>query len=818
MISLLQDVHFGLRMLVKSFGFTLVAALTLALGTGANSAIFTIVNSFLLRPLPVRDAGQLTVLAYQQKMSDLHSTFSFSEFQDIRSQSSGAFSDMLAYQIGIDGISINGKANRIVTGYVTGNYFEMLGIKSHRGRLILPSEGLAAGSDPVLVLSYSYWKARFNGDESLIGAKVLFNGHPVTIVGIAPQGFHGTYSMLEMQAYLPISMASLSSQPSDFMTNREIRSFQVFGRLRVGMNVKQAQNLLAVVAQRLSHQYPKIDEGLTLNVYPELLARPQPQVGNQIVGLSTIVLFLAAMVLALACVNVANMLLIRAISRQREMAIRAALGANRRKLVRQLLTESVMLALLGGVGGILLGIWMAHLLHSIPLQTDLPLLLDFGFDWRVFTYSFLITFLTGIVVGLLPAIRASRANLNSTLREGGRGSSAVRHRFRNTIIVAQIAGSLTLLIVAGLFLRSSHKAQQTNLGFNPDHVINLSVDPHEIGYSDTQGMAFYKTLLQNVRELPGVQSASLASSVPMGYYFNRETLQIPGHIPPPNHEPPSVVYNVVSPGYVENMGISVHRGRAFTEADDGSAKSVAIINQTMAERYWPHDDPIGRQFALTSDLARPIEIVGVVRDSKYELVTDSVSPFFYLPLAQHYSSYQTLQVRTSGAQDVMTVELLQQIRNISPDLPIFDVKTMTAALNTINGLLAFKFAAALTGGLGIVGLLLALVGVYGVVSYAVGQRTHEIGIRIALGAQSWNIMNMIFKEGLLIVAAGVMVGILGGFVVARFLGSFLTGVSPNDLVTYLTVSLLLTLISLAACYIPARRALRVDPLVVLRYE
>jgi predicted permease len=818
MISLWQDVRFGLRMLAKSFGFTIVAGLTLALGTGANTAIFTTVNSFLLRPLPVHAPGELTVLAYQQKMSDLHSTFSYPDFLDIRSQSSGAFSDMLAYQIGIDGVSINGKANRIVTGYVTGNYFAMLGVKAHRGRLILPSEGQAVGSDPVLVLGYSYWKARFNSDESLIGAKVLLNGHPVTIVGIAPEGFHGTYSMLETQAYLPLGMASLSSQPSDFMTNRDIRSFQGFGRLGPGMNVKQAQNQLAVVARRLSEQYPKTDEGLSLSVYPELLARPQPQVANQIVGISTVLLFLAVMVLALACVNVANMLLIRAATRGHEMAIRAALGANRRKLIRQLLTESVLLACLGGAGGVLLGMWLAHLLHSIPLQTDLPLLLDFGFDWRVFTYSFLVTFMTGIIVGLLPAVRASRANLNSTLREGGRGISAVRHRFRNAIIVAQIAGSLMLLIVAGLFVRSSHKAQQMSLGFDPEHVINLSVDPHEIGYGDAQGLAFYKSLLQNIRRLPGVQSVSLASSVPMGYYFNRETLQIPGYVPPPNHEPPSVVYNVVSPGYIETMGITVNRGRAFTEGDDAKGKSVAIVNQTMADRYWPHEDPIGKQFALASNLKRPFEIVGVVRDNKYELVTDSVSPFFFLPLEQHYTSYQTLQVRTSGTLDVMTGELLQQIRNISPDLPVFDVKPMKEALNTVNGLLAFKFAAALTGGLGIVGLLLALVGVYGVVSYAVGQRTHEIGVRIALGAQSRDITIMIFREGLLIVAAGVVTGILGGFGVAQFLGSFLTGVGSNDLVTYLTVSLVLTFVTLAACYIPARQALRVDPLVVLRHD
>jgi predicted permease len=814
----LQDARFGLRILMKAPVLTLVAALTLALGTGANTAIFTIVNFVLLRPLPVRAPDQLVVLAYQQKKGDLRSAFSYPNFQDIRTQSETVFTEAAASQLGIDGLTVKNKASRVVTAYVTGNYFTMLGLHAKLGRLLLPSEGFVAGADPVLVLGYSFWKNQLGGDTNLIGAKASFDGRPITIVGVAPETFHGTFSMLESQVYLPLGMATLSTQPPDFMENRELRSFSVMGRLRSGITIKKAGSMLDVVAQRIAHEHAKSEEGLSLSLYPEPSARPQPQLSSQVAGLSGFVLFMAVLVLTLACVNVANIMLVRTVTRQNEIAIRAALGAKRTRLIRQLLTESILLALLGGGLGILLGRLLSGLVQAIPFHTDLPVMLDFGFDWRVFGYGFGAILLTGIVVGMLPALQASRTNLNRALREGGRGLAAGRHRIRNVIVVAEVAGSLTLVIVAGLFVRSFQKAQHVDIGFVPDQVINLSMDPHEIGYSETEGLAFYRKLLQTVRALPGVRSASLASSVPMGYYFNSATIEVMDYTPPPGQALPSVVYNTVSPGYFETMGIPILRGRSFTDADDQNARQVAIINQAMADRYWPHQDPMGMTFKIASDTTRVIEVVGIAKNSRYQLVGSNTSPFFYLPVTQNYNSYLTLQVLAAAGPEAMVPELLDNIKAFAPDLPVFDVRTMTEALNTMNGLMAFRIAAVLTGGLGLLGFTLALVGTYGIVSNAVTQRSREIGIRISLGAQSWDILKMIFREGFIVVGLGLGFGLVGAWALAHLVQGFLVGVSPSDPAIFAGVSVILGLVTLGACYLPARSALRVDPVIVLRDE
>ena len=814
----LQDARFGLRMLKKFPVLTLVAVLTLAVGTGANTAIFTVVNAFLLRPLPVKDPGQLVVLAYQQKKGDLHSAFSYPDVQDIRRQCSEALSDVAASQIGTDGLTVNSRASRVVSAYVSGNYFTMLGLRPHLGRLLLPTEGQVEGADPVLVLGYSLWKSQFGGDPTVVGKKALLNGRPVSIVGVAPMKFHGVYSMLETQAYVPLGMASFSTQPPNFMENRDLRSFSAMGRLRPNVTIRQAEGLLNIAAQNIAREHPESDEDLSITLYPESSARPQPQLSNQMAGLSGMVLFLAALVLALACVNVANMMLVRSSSRQHEMAIRTALGAARMRLIRQLLTASILLAVVGGAIGIVLGLWLSRLIQSIPLQTDLPVLLDFGLDWRVFAYGFLAILATGVLVGVFPALRASRIDINRTLREGGRALSVGRHRLRKLIVAAQVGGSLMLLIVAGLFVRSLQEAQHVNLGFLPDRVINLSMDPHGIGYSEIEGVALYKKLLQTIRNTPGVQSASFAASVPMGYYFNSAVLEVSTFTPPEGKPRPSAVYNIVTPGYFETMGIPILRGRAFSDSDDQQAPHVAVINQAMADRYWPSDDPIGKTFKMSSDRQHVIEVAGIAKNSKYLLMGNDTSPFFYIPAAQNYSSYQTLQVQTSVRPDIMVPELLNVIRGSAPNLPIFDVRTMTQALNTLNGLLAFRLAAAVTGGLGFLGLMLTLVGIYGIVSTAVSQRFREIGIRISLGAQSWDILRMIFKESFVVVGLGLGFGLAGAFALARVVQGFLVGVSPNDVAVFAGVSAILGLMSLVACYLPARLALRVDPAVVLRSE
>jgi putative ABC transport system permease protein len=569
----------------------------------------------------------------------------------------------------------------------------------------------------------------------------------------------------------------------------------------------------------LSQQYPEADKDLSLQVYPELRARPQPDPDNTLLVISGLFLSLTALVLLLACVNVANILLVRATVREREMAIRAALGAARFRLVRQLLTESILLALLGGIAGIFLGYWGSSALASLNFQTDLPVHLDFGFDWRVFGYATAAALLTGIIVGLVPAIRASRGNLAAILHEGGRGVVGGKNRLRTGLVVAQVAGSLVLLIIAGLFTRSLGKAQNTNLGFDPDHVLNLTMDPVEIGFNQQQTRDFYKNVLTRVSSLPGVVSASTATATPMGYYNNNDTLTIEGYQPPAGQPLPSAMYNTISIDYFRTMQIPILRGRAFTDADSENSQYVAILSESMAKKFWPDADPIGRQFQMSTDAKHSMVVVGVVKDVRYQGVTGVIPPVFYAPFVQHQSgnSLQFLQVRTTAAPETMIPEIERTIQSLAPQLPVFDVETMRQALYTLNGLLIYRIGAGLAAVLGALGLILAIVGVYGVVSYAASQKTHEIGVRMALGAQPTDILKMVFGEGLLIVAMGLGVGIALALAAAQVVGKFLT-VSAMDPATYVAVSAILTTVALAACYIPARRAMRVDPMVALRYE
>src|SRR6516164_896144 len=814
--NFLEDVRYGVRQMRSSPGFTAAAVLTLALGIGANTAIFSVVDSFLLRPLPVADPGQITVLDSPQKQGFALPLFSIPDYRDLCVQAGTVFSGMFSYLSRFDGLSVNGKAERIRASYVSGNFFSTLGIQPAQGRFILPSEGETAGADPVMVLSYNYWKGRFGGDPEIVGTKVSVDGHPVTIVGVAPEGFYGTNVLVAQQAYLPLGMAVFGQAP-DFMANRGSRLVYVGARLQPGRSFQQAQASLDVVAQRLSQQYSDTDKDLAIQVFPELRARPIPQAGSLVVVISGLFLCLTAIVLLLACVNVANILLVRSAAREREMATRAALGAPRSRLVRQLLTESVLLALAGGVAGILFGNWGIRALGSINLRANLAL--QVGLDWRVLAYSLGIAILTGLIVGVVPALRVARRDLSAILRGGGRGLVGSQQRLRTTLVVAQVAGSLMLLIIAGLFMRSLGAAQQTSLGFNPSNVINLSMDPKEMGYTAAQSREFYKTLIDHVRGLPGVLSVSTTAAVPMGYVFKNDTLAIDGYQSPSGQPAPNLLYDVISLDYFETMRIPMARGRIFTDADDEKAQYVAIVNETMAKRFWPDQDPLGRRFTMGREPKHTLQVVGIAKDSRFLGVTYPIDAHFYVPYLQHYEAnpLETVQVRTTEASELIIPEVERVIARLAPDLPVFDAQTMTEALNTLAGLLIFKIGAVLAAALGILGLVLAVVGIYGVISYATSQRINEIGIRMALGADSQDVLRMILGEGIIIVGAGLTIGLVGALSAARVVHNFVA-VSATDPLTYLIVSATLTLVSLLACYSPARRATKVDPMTALRYE
>ncbi|MGC1105296.1 MAG: ABC transporter permease [Candidatus Acidiferrales bacterium] len=821
--DLAQDVRYGLRMLRKSPGFTAIAVLTLALGIGANTAIFSVVDSLLLRPLPVKNPDQLTVLGFRQGQGPLNDQFSLPDLQDIRAQTTSSFSDMLGYTVVFDGLSRNGKADRILTNYVTGNYFSMLGVKPYLGRLILPSEGRTSGADSILVLSYSYWKTRFGGDPSVVGKSVLFNGHPITVIGVAPPGFYGVEPLAGVQGYVPFNMITTYEigWPKDLMVNRFLQNLHTLGRLKPGISLPIAIAALNVVAHRLSAEYPDTDKGMALSVYRERFARPDPGTSGTLVKAAGLFLALVALVLLLACANIANILLVRATAREREMAVRAALGAGRSRLIRQLLTESVLLACLGGIAGMLLGLWGSYAIASIQLHMAVPVHLDFGLDWRIFAYGLSAVLVTGIFVGLFPALRTCHGRLNDVLHESSRSVTRGKNRLRGSLVVLQVAGSLMLLVIAALFSESLANVQHTDLGFDPHNVVNLTMDPSEVGYGETQGLAFYKSLLDRVSALPGVQSAALASSTPMSDYFYNDYVKISEYQNPPGSGLPLVSYSVVSPGLFDTMRIPVLRGRGFSKADVKGSLYVAIVNEAFARRYWPGRNPIGEHFAKVSGATNPTyEVIGVAKNSRSASLTGPIDPYFYLPLAQDYdlSPLQVLQIRSAAPPDAVIHDAEGIVRGLAPALPLFNVQTMTESLDTLSAFLLFQFGAAIAASLGFLGLILAIVGVYGVISYLVSQRTHEIGIRLALGAQRGQILKMILGHGLLIVAGGSILGCAGAFAAARLIANFLVGVNPADPATYAAVTLILGLIALLACYIPARRAMKVDPMVALRYE
>jgi putative ABC transport system permease protein len=819
---LFQDLRFALRQFRKAPSFTVTAVLTLALGIGANTAIFSLVNSFLLKPLPVAKPQQIATLTRRQNHGPLQRTFSSPEFKAIRAQSRNSFSDILAVSAGLDGFAIEGQQpERITTAYVSGDFFDALGVQPAVGRLFLRSEGAVPSRDPVLVLGYDFWKKRFNGDPNVVGRQVTVDGHSVSVIGVAPRGFYGLPSaVLTATAYLPLSQLTVEGTPADVLNSWQTRNLLVYGRLRPGVSLKQASAELSVIAQNMTRQHPEDEKQIDLAAYSERSLRIAGGNPNAMYVISALFLGLAGMVLLLACVNVANLVLVRATVREREMAIRAALGAKRSRLLGQMITESVTLALIGGGLGVVLGVWASTALSHVNLHLDIPFSLSMEFDWRIFFYSFAMALLAGIVVGMVPALRIAKANVNTVLHEGSRGVTRGRHWMRDTLVVLQIAGSLVLLVVAGLFVRSLAALQTTDFGFKPDHVLNLSFDTSLIGMNDAQARDLSGNIQAGLHQLAGVVAVSQASEVPMGYFSGTtDTLTIDGAPARVNASALTAGYNVVSPEYFSVMGIDLLRGRSLTEGDDERGRDVAMISEAMARKYWPNQDPIGRTFRMESGKARNLEVVGIARDVEISSTDGKSQPYFYVPYAQHLkgSSFMTLQVKTQGDPLALAATVERTIHALAPQLPVFQVQSMHQALYSLNGLLLFQFGAALAAIMGGLGLTLAMIGLYGVISYAVSQRVNEIGVRMALGATRGSVFGMIYRQSMGIVAVGLGIGLVAALLVARAVGSLVI-VSVWDPATFATVLSALVLAALASCYLPARRAMIVEPMVALRQD
>ncbi len=819
MANFARDLRYALRMLAKNPGIAAIIVVTLGLGIGVNAAIFGLVNGFLLRPLPVPSPEQITVLAIQQKGSPVGSSgFSYPEFDDFRKQGE-TFSDVFALALSSVKLTVNDKTDSCFANYVSGNFFPALRIRAAFGRFILPDEAESPGERPVVVLGYSYWQKRFSGDPGIIGKQVLINSRPATVIGVAEKSFRGMFSIFDTDAFLPIGAMALEEPPNFLFHSRDFRRLLVFGRLKPGVTIPQAQSSLDVIVSRLALQYPATDGDFTVRVIPEKLSRPIPYANNSFVVISGLFLVLAGFILLLACTNVENILLSLAVARNREMGIRAALGASRARLLRQVLTETILLALLGGIAGIVFGAWAGSYSAAIRPQ-NLPLHLDASLDWRVLVYALGASLAGGILAGIWPALRASSANVISVAHGGGEGffAGTVNLRLRNFLIVAQVGGSLTLLIVAALFVRSLQKVQTFDLGFDPTHLLNVVLDPQAGGYSQDRTVHFYRDLEAQVRALPGVQSASLASDVPLGGFQSRSQVFIQNRALPRGQQPPSLHFNRVDAPYFRTMGITLLRGRAFTDFDDDTSPMVAIVNQTMAKTYWPAGDAIGKRFSTTSAGGPFLEVIGVVRDGKYQTIAEDPQSYFYVPLAQNFTSKRALQIRSLAQPDSLAAPVKDLAGRLAPDLPILDIETMQEWLNGAFGFFTFRLAAALAGAMGMVGLILAVVGVYGMISFAVTLRTHEIGVRLALGAHPRDILRLIWTQAMRLVVAGVGTGVIAALALTRAMSHFIVGVSTSDPVAYSGVAILICAVAFIACWIPARRAMRVDPIVALRYE
>jgi predicted permease len=822
MRTLIQDIRYGMRMLLKNPAMTAIAALTLALGIGANTTIFSAVNGLMLRPLPVSNADRLVVFdGRAQGAANSFGQFPFPDFQDIRSQADG-FSDVLGYTLSLAGMEHQGKVEPVLYSYVSANFFQALGLKPAVGRLIYGAETEKRGTENVVVLGYDYWKKRFNGDPSIIGQLVKMNGHSVTVIGVAPEGFHGTYTLVDMQAYLPFGMRTLwtSGNKDDYWTRRNDGDVKLLGILKPGVSRQQAQVSANVVAQRLNQGFPETHKGITYHLYPERLARPDPDPSNGMLIVGVLFMVLAGMVLLLACSNVANIVLVRATARERELAVRTALGAARSRIVRQLLTESLLLALMGAVLGTVVGVWATRLISSIHIAVaDIPIRFDFSFDWRVFSFGAAIALITGLLVGLAPAWRAARSDFNTVLHEGSRGIlGSGKSKVRNVLVVAQVAISLMLLVVAGLFVRSSQNAEHAYLAFDPHNVLNLTMETRTIGFDQTRSEQFFREMKDRVSALPGVESVSLAATVPMGYSGEGGHVFAEGQAQSSKEAAPSASLNVVDPGYFTTMRIPLLRGRPLTDQDTDKTPKVAVINEAMANKLWPGQDALGKRFSNSEPSGPFIQVVGIAKQGKYNDPVDTTIMFYYEPLAQNFRSFVTLQLRTAGAPEALIPEVEKQIHSLAPALPLTDVQTMEQSLGGVNGFFLYRMASRFTVVLGLLGLVLAVVGVYSVISYAASQKTHEIGVRMALGAGRGDILKMILRQGFVLVGAGLIAGLVMTFLAARGIGSLLVGVSPSDPVTLISVAFLLAAVGLVASYIPARRAMNTEPLRALKYE
>jgi macrolide transport system ATP-binding/permease protein len=825
MNSLWKDARHAARVLANAPGFTLVVVFSLALGIGANTAIYSLVNAYFLRPMPVDDPNRLVAvyLTSPARWGRDIGNFSYQDLLDYRQADSG-FSDLMGSS-GLPLTMTDGEKPELIWGeIVTGNYFSGLGVHPLLGRGFLPEEDRAPGEHPVCVLNYNFWFRHFRSDPNIAGKSIRINGHPFTILGVAPRGFIGTRLFTFIpDVWVPLSMQqTIAPDYGNYREGRDNRRIELRGRLKPGVSKNQAIAAMNLVARQLGSQYPQTDKDIQVNLIPGG-TRTQPVfVALGMISATTAIMFgVVGLVLVIACTNVANLMLARAAGRTREMAIRVAVGATRVRLVRQLLTESLLLSLLGAAVGIVLALGFNGLLEAFYPTLDFQtadIEYDMRVDPRVFVFSFLLSLVTTVLFGLAPALRASKVDQAAAMKGANAAPIGGLPGLTrgNALVMAQVALSCVLLVSGGLFLRSMQFARNVNPGFDRTGLQMFSVDLGLQGYSEQRGQLFQKDLLARLRILPGVDSVSTAYPLPLDAYNESASVRAESYVARSDNEANNSGWSRVGPRYFETMGTHLIAGRGIDERDTESSPLVAVINETLARRYWQSTErALGRRFAISKD-GPWIEVVGVAKDGKYMTFGESPTPYFFLPEEQHYLGRVTFVLRSKESPDSLVPAIRQQVQGIDATLPIFGVRTMPQFLNRIVSV--YDIGASLIGTFGVISLLLAAVGIYGVLHFAVSRNTREIGIRMALGATSSDVVGLILGRSIAFVGVGLALGIGAALGAARLIGALLAGVGPTDPLTFVAVALTFGLVAVLASAIPARRASRVDPMVAVRYE
>jgi predicted permease len=810
--NFLQDVKYGIRTLAKSPGLTAAAVLSLALGIGANSTVFTWAQAFLFQPLPGVPEQDRVLSVGTTFRGECCSSIAYADYDEMRRRS--ATVDLFVFDMEGMSLTHGGQASRAWGLIVSGNYFDALQVRPHAGRFFLPEEDRTPDTHPVVVLGHDFWQRRFGGNLSVVNTTVDINKHPFTIIGIAPPGFKGTQNGLAMDLYVPVMMTNKVKQARIDLKSHGNHWLAAMARLRPGFNIQQAQSDMDRIMADLAREFPDSNENKGTRLDP--LWRAQRGATQVLAPILGVLMGVVALVLLIACGNVANLLLARAVGRRREIAIRLSLGASRTRLLRQLLTESLLLALAGGAGGLLLAYWTKNLFMMFVPPTDFPVSVEFQTDWQVLWFTAVVALATGLLFGLAPAWQATRPDVVPALKDESTGAGGARgkSRLRGALVVAQVALSLVLLIAAGLFLRSLNNAQAANPGFRPENLLIAGVDVFPNGYTPERGRIFFRQLVERVSALPGVESASLARRVPLGLGggTSSNSVKVDGY-EPAKDEAPYVVYNVVAPDYFATMGIPVTAGREFTWADEAKSQPVCIISEATARRYFAGRDPLGRRidFGLTK-----FEVVGVVGDVPQRFLNEKPRPMAYLPVMQVYRSDAFLHIRSTGDPAALAAAVRGVVHELDPTLPVFEVITMQQNLR--GSTVPQQIGGTMLGMFGGLALLLAAVGLYGVIAYIFSQRTHEIGVRVALGAGRRDILRLVLGHGAWLAGIGLGIGLAVSAAVMPLMKSMLLGVEGRDPVTFTATALVLAAVALAASYLPARRAARVDPIVALRYE